>query len=121
MKFKTAYPAIILPNVDDKLEFFKESGFKVIHETKDVLEKGNIEYVLENDAGQRIDIVKSISVKKPMHVIRMNVDDYDESIEYLLSNNYRIKLGPDFGESYKCALLINPDEFRLLIMKHIEK
>lgn len=120
MKITKLYPSLAVKDPTEQLKFFKDAGYKIIHENKDVLEKGSIETTLEADNGQRIDIISTSKFEKEKHAIRMNVDDFDEALERFDKNHFNIILGPQATDSYKICVLESDIDTYIVLYQHLK-
>ena len=86
MKVTSFNPIIGTANLEEALEFYNGLGFKPIHH----FQQDNVEfYTLENEAGLRVDILKSNYIVEQgydgIFSLRVNVNDLDEAIAYFES------------------------------------
>lgn len=86
-------PAIFTYQADKLIELFEELGFSRTHH--DETEEGIInDSVRMKDAhGFSIDVTSSDYVLRDVTFIRMNVDDFEESYQYLLDRGFRNAMG----------------------------
>lgn len=120
MKIKRIYPSIATKDPKPALEFFKSSGYKVIHENKDVLEPGSIEMVLEADNGDRVDIISTSKFEVEKQAVRMNVDNFDDALEHFNKNDFRVFLGPQTTDSYKICVLDSTMGLYVVLYEHLK-
>ncbi|MBQ7500619.1 MAG: hypothetical protein IJT91_06965 [Clostridia bacterium] len=120
MKVTDYYPIFYANDVEAEVKRFTEDlGFSVIHRPK-------IEFldyaVLENGNKRRVDIVCSHfpadSFKEGFLGMRVNVDDFDESVSYFATQGYSVFGTAHETESSVTALLKKDDGSCLVLFHH---
>ena len=120
MKINDCYPIFYSKDIEAEAKRFTEDlGFSVKHRPR-------IEFldyvVLENDKKRRIDLVRSHfpadSFKDGFLGMRVNVDDFDEGVEYFKARGYAV-----FGTAHEAgssvvALLTKGDGSYLVLFHH---
>ena len=120
MKVTDCYPIFYSEDIDAAAKRFTEDlGFSVKHRPK--LEM--LDYViLENENKRRVDIVRSYfpadSFKEGFLGMRVNVDDFDESVAYFKEHGYEVFGTAHEIESSVYALLTNGDGTYLVLFHH---
>ena len=124
MKITTFNPQIMTNNPEPVMELFQELGFEKRHDKKDIGEL-KVEGIRMKDAnGYALDIsIPPISLPKDLIAIRVNVDDFDEAYELLLSQGFTNPRGDKVTEtaSSKATMLFAPSGFPVNIAQHIKK
>ena len=118
MKFTSFNPMIITRDAEAAIALFEELGFERRHTKDGFLE--DVSAVRMKDAGGfHVDIVQA-PVDRDLTGIRMNVDDFDEAYEFLVSRGFRSHDGhkpTETGSSRGC-MMISPSGFAITISKH---
>ena len=86
MKITSLYPLYTTNDIDSSLIRWSRIGFQERHviETPDYTV-----HVLKNEAGEKIDMVYAdFAYEESFFAIRMNVDNFDEGKDFLLSSGY---------------------------------
>ena len=124
MKITTFNPQIITKDASPLVELFKELGFEKRHDQEGIGEL-NVEGIRMKDAnGFYMDISQpEAPLQRDVATIRMNVDDFDEAYQLLLSKGFRNYYGDHFVETRtsKSALMIAPSGFSINLIHHIRK
>lgn len=120
MIIKNIYPAFVTNDPKSTLEVLEKIGYKVIHINEGVLDKENVEYVIEDANSNRMDVVYSKNIKNTRQSVRMNVDNFEEALNHFKNNGFEVLVGPDIKENYKCAFLKAANEFSILLYEHIK-
>ena len=91
MKLKTFNPAIVTRNAEAVIAFNERVyDFKVIHKTENYLGTTDVEYVLENPDGFRLDVIYVKDQAVDCHAMRVNVDDFEAALEEYKKEGFRI-------------------------------
>ena len=122
MKITAFNPLILTPHAAEAVALFEELGFVQAH-SKTGIEGGIASYDLKYGEDFRVDIAQLDSQSQDMMVIRMNVRDFDEAYDFLVSKGFKNASGDkviDTGSS-KAALMISPSGFGIGLAEHIRK
>ena len=122
MKITAFNPLIITSHAAEAVALFEELGFKQAH-TKTSIPGDITGYDLKYGEDFRVDIAKVDSVPQDMTTIRMNVRDFDEAYDFLISKGFKdVNNGEatDTGSS-KATMLVSPSGFSISIVQHISK
>lgn len=120
MKVTDFYPIFYAEDIEAETKrFTEELGFTVIHRPKIEL----LDYVaLENDKKRRVDLVHSYfpadSFKDGFLGMRVNVDDFEEGVDYFKTQGYAIFGTAHETESFITALLKKEDGSCLVLFHH---
>lgn len=123
MKITTFNPQIMTRNADALIRLFEELGFERRH-TKEGIGELDVTGIRMKDAdGNYLDISQSDEV--PGHdlvAIRMNVDDFDEAYQLLISNGFRNYYGDHTveNETSKSAVMISDSGVAINLVQHIK-
>ena len=113
MKITTFNPLIVTKDADSVIGLFESLGFEKRHTITVNDGKGDITSVRMKDAnGNNVDVAKA-NVPQDMTLIRMNVDNFDEAYEMLISKGFRNSQGDKTVDSAtnKSAMMISPSGF----------
>ncbi|MCQ2050185.1 MAG: VOC family protein [Candidatus Saccharibacteria bacterium] len=116
MKVTAFNPALVTNNPDESIGFFKKLGFKIIKKlTFDSV--NDIEYILENESGQRMDIVYDEKIQKNMNVCRINVDDFDEAVNIFSEHGFKFIIEPLVTKTSKVVAFETPNHYIIFILQ----
>ncbi|MBP3885017.1 MAG: hypothetical protein J6D54_08795 [Olsenella sp.] len=122
MQITTFNPSIVTSHAADAVALFEELGFTQAH-NKTGIDGDVASYDLKYGEDFRVDIAQLDSQSQDMTVIRMNVRDFDEAYDFLVSKGFKNASGDkviDTGSS-KAALMISPSGFGIGLAEHIRK
>jgi hypothetical protein len=123
MKITAFNPLILSPNPDGAIEVFEALGFERAHKKEGIA--GHVTSVdLKYGEKFRVDVAGVDKFPQDMTVIRMNVRDFDEAYQFLLSKGF--KPAREDGEvthtdSSVDTLMFSPTGFAICISEHIRK
>ena len=124
MKITTFNPLIVTAHSDDVISLFKDLGFEVRHEKKE-LDSVSSELVRMRDAnGNYIDVVQQDQLPRDLTSIRMNVDNFQEAYDLLTDHGFKSNrtdgtISED--ETAKGIGMISPSGFMIAVAEHIKK
>lgn len=118
--------SVSIGEVENTVKLFEDMGFVVKHHP--VIEEeefGRLEWVvMENESGFRMDIgglTRNAKPDKAITSIRINVDDFDEGVEFLTSRGFKLVPGqskPVETASLKSALYMSSTGFLIALVYH---
>ena len=124
MKITTFNPQIITKDAAPIVQLFEELGFEKRHDQEGIGEL-NVEGIRMKDLnGFYADVSQpDVPLERDVATIRMNVDDFDEAYQLLLSKGFRNYYGDRIVETRtsKSALMIAPSGFSINLIHHIRK
>ena len=123
MKITGFCPMIVTQDQDAIVKVFEDLGFERRHLKTDI-EGGNNENISMKDAnGNRINIASSKVIPRDLTAVNINVDDFDEAYELLLSKGFVNSRGDKITEtsSAKSTMLFSPSGFGVTLTQHIRK
>ncbi len=124
MKITTFNPQIVTNDAEAAVQLFEELGFEKRHNPTGIGDL-NVEGIRMKDAnGFCIDISQpEIQLPQDLIAIRINVDDFDEAYQLLLSRGFKNVYGDQTvgTSSSKSAMLISPSGFGINLVQHIKK
>lgn len=121
MQIRSFYPVIITNEFDKTFETFGKLGFEKAHTKLEIGATQNNNYVMKDGNGNKVDLVTSKNVPRAITAIRINVDDYEESVKYLTEMGFenRRPEGVETATS-KSTMMVAPEGYMLLICEHIK-
>ena len=122
MKITAFNPSIVTSHAADAVALFEELGFTQAH-NKTGIDGDVASYDLKYGEDFRVDVAQVDAQPQDMTVIRMNVRDFDEAYDFLISKGFKNVNGDkvtDTGSS-KGTLMISPSGFGISLAEHIRK
>ena len=122
MEITAFNPLILSPNPGEIIETLEALGFERAHTKTGI--NGHVTSVdLKYGEDFRVDVAEVTKFPQDMTVIRMNVRDFDEAYDFLISKGFKNAQGDGVAEteSSKSALMISPSGFAISLTKHIRK
>ena len=122
MKITTFNPSIITNDPDPIIQLFEELGFKQTHNKAENVDVEFSAHRMKDENGFHVDVVEVPVIPKTYSVIRINVDDYDEAMEFFKSKGFREAKGfaPSTTKSSKYAYLVSPTGTIIDVCQHIK-
>ncbi len=116
MKITCFSPLIVTSDPEKAIRLFEDLGFQKCHR-QDPSER--ITNVTMRDAdGRQVDIAGA-NVEKDLSLIRMNVDDFDEAVEFLTARGFTNRSGRVLEtESSRSAMMVSPSGFAFDLAWH---
>ena len=116
-------PQIVTKDPEPVIKLFEDLGFEKRH-TKEGIGKLDITaYRMKDENGFHIDISHA-NVGQPQDVvtIRMNVDDFDEAYQLLVSHGFRNEFGNRIAktETSRNAVMSSPSGLKITLIQHIK-
>ena len=123
MKITSFNPLIVTKDAAPIVKLFEELGFVRRHELAASTGTSDIENIrMKNDGGFYVDISQVATVPQDLTLIRMNVPDFDEAYDYLISKGFTHQSGKVVEtETNKSAMLRSPSGFAFDLCHHIRK
>lgn len=124
MEITTFNPQIVTKDAEAIATFFEELGFERRHDQKGIGEFGVRDIRMKNENGFYLDISQPEGYEHTDVVgIRMNVRDFEEAYELLISKGFKNVYGDDkvITKSSESAFLISPTSFAINLIKHHRK
>ena len=122
MKITTFNPLIISRDPDAAIELFEKLGFKQHHVKQNISEIKTTDVRMKDENGFYVDIAQGDG---EYTMIRVNVDDFDEAIEFFMShgfrkpNHERAHKTVDTGSS-RYTMVVSPSGYILAVSQHIK-
>ena len=123
MKITTFNPQIITKDAEPLVKLFEELGFEKKHSPKGIGEMNVKGIRMKDGNGFALDIsVPDVDLPQDIASIRMNVDNFEEAYDLLVSRGFRNFYGDRIVErdSSKSALMIAPSGFSVNLVQHIK-
>ena len=123
MKITTFNPLIITRDPDAAIELFEKLGFKQHHVKQNISEIKTTDVRMKDENGFYVDIAQGDG---EYTMIRVNVDDFDEAIEFFMShgfrkpNHERAHKTVDTGSS-RYTMVVSPSGYILAVSQHIKE
>ena len=124
MEITSFNPLIVTKDAAPLVELFEALGFKRRHELQTTAGTADVDSIrMKNeDGGFYVDISQVETVPQDMTLIRMNVRDFDEAYEFLLSKGFTHRSGRIVETpSSKSAMLTSPSGYAFDLCYHIRK
>ena len=122
MKITAFNPLIVSPKAEEIAALFEELGFEQAHKKEGI--NGHVtSYDLKLGEDFRVDVAHSDVVPQDLTAIRMNVRDFDEAYDFLISKGFKNAQGDTITEtsSARSALMVSPSGFAISLSYHIRK
>ena len=123
MKITSFNPLIATAHSDDIVKLFEELGFERRHTKKgiDIEDKDNTVFRMKDANGFYLDVTQEASIQRDITGIRINVDDFDEAYNLLVSHGFEqfMEQGTISTPSSKFVLLKSTSGFVINLVQHI--
>ncbi len=123
MKITTFNPQIITNDAQPLVKLFEELGFEKRHSPKGIGELDVTGIRMKDNNGFAVDIsVPNADLPQDIASIRMNVDNFEQAYDLLVSHGFRNYYGDHIVQrnSSKSALMIAPSGFSINLVQHIK-
>ena len=122
MKITSFGPLVVSPKAEELIRLFEELGFEKQHVKSDIEDGQNINSVMMDHDGNRIDIASTEHLERDLMSIRINVDDFDEAYIFFLDHGFINTRGDKITEtsSSKDTFLISPSGFGITLTEHLK-
>ena len=124
MKITTFNPQIVTKDAEKIVKLFEELGFEKRHNPQGIGELDVAGIRMKDANGFHLDISQpNIELPHDLTAIRMNVDDFEEAYQLLLSHGFRNFYGDQTVStgSSRSAMLFSPSGFAVNLVQHIKK
>ncbi|MBQ3418311.1 MAG: hypothetical protein IJH32_10840 [Ruminococcus sp.] len=122
MKITTFNPMIITRDPEPTIELFEKLGFKQHHVKQNISEIKTTDVRMKDENGFYVDIAQGDG---EYTMIRVNVDNFDEAIEFFMSHGFRkphherAHKTVDTGSS-RYTMVVSPSGYILAVSQHIK-
>ena len=121
MKITGFNPLIVTKDAEAAIKLFEELGFERRHSLD--ANTGTADFTsvrMKNESGFYVDIA-NVQVPQDMTLIRMNVDNFEEAYDLLISHGFKNTRGDTIDTKWnKSAGLSSPTGFRFDLCQHIK-
>lgn len=116
-------PLIVTKDPESVMKTFEALGFERRHTKTDIEGGANVNYAMKDANGNRINIASSETMERDLTSISMNVDNFQEAYDFLLSKGFVNPRGDKVTDtsSSKATLLFSPSGFPINVSQHIRK
>lgn len=121
MKITSFNPLIVTPEPEKLVQLFEALGFEKKHNIKNA---GNddvniCDIRMTDPNGHHVDVASTANIKQDLTIIRMNVDDFDEAYNFLISKGFTHPSGTFVENEYsKSTLMKAPSGFAFDLCHH---
>ena len=122
MKITSFNPLIITRDPEPVIKLFEELGFERRHTKENISEINTTDVRMKDSNGFHVDVAYGDG---EYTMIRVNVDDFDEAIEFFMSrgfrkpNHERAHKTVDTGSS-RYTMVVSPSGYILAVSQHIK-
>jgi uncharacterized protein YhaN len=122
IKITTFNPLIVTARADELISLFKDLGFEVRHEKKELDSVATRDVRMRNANGNHIDIVQMDQMPQNLTQIRMNVDHFDEAYAFLTEKGFTNPRGGQTVDTKtnKSCMMRSPSGFAFDLCQHIK-
>ena len=124
MKITSFNPLIVTARSKNIIELFEKLGFERRH-TKGGIEietRDNTVFRMKDENGFHVDVIYDGLFSRDVTGIRMNVDDFDEAYDLLVSHGFKKCVSEVINtSSSKFILLESPSGFIVNLVQHIKE
>ena len=123
MKITTFNPQIITTDAESAAQFFEELGFEKRHNPTGIGELDVTGIRMEDPNGFHLDISQpDTQLPRDLIAIRMNVDNFEEIYDKLISHGFKNFYGDNIVEtgSSKSAIMISPSGYAINLVQHLK-
>ena len=123
MKITSFNPTIVTKNASDVISLFEDLGFELKHKKTGINDKDITAVSMKDPNGFRVNITQSETAEQDITSIRINVRDFNEAYEFLISKGFKNAQGDKVTNtsSSKATMMIAPSGFRISLVEHIRK
>ncbi len=120
MKISSFNPLILTKEADSTIKLMEDLGFEKRHTNSDIDGKDITNVTMKDPKGFHVDVT-SVDVPQDMIIIRMNVDNFEEAYDFLISKGFTNKSGNIVeSKSSKSVMMVSPSGFAFDLCHHIK-
>ncbi len=120
MKFTSFNPLIVTKDPEPAIELMEALGFEKRHCIKHSEDDGIVTVDMKDENGFRVDIARA-DVERDLTLIRMNVDNFEEAYDFLISKGFTNPSGRVVETpSNKSTMMVSPTGFAFDLCHHIK-
>ena len=124
MKITSFNPLIVTRDAEPVIKLFEELGFEKRHQQEGIGEKDVTGIRMKDSNGFHLDISQpdSLPPGPDLVAVRMNVDNFDEAYQLLVSHGFKNFYGDHITgtRTGKSAIMISPTGFAINLIQHIK-
>ena len=122
MKITRFCPLIVTKDADAAIKVFEDLGFEKRHTKLDIEGGANVSVVLKNMSGDSVIVTKSETIPQDLTGISINVDNFQEAYDFLLSRGFVNPRGDKVTEtsSSRATMVFAPSGFPVSISEHLK-
>ena len=122
MKITGFCPLIVTRDAEAVVKVFEDLGFEKLHTKKDIEGGQNINYNMKDANGNRVNIASSETVPRDLTGITINVDNFQEAYDLLISRGFVNPRGDKVTDtsSSRATMLFAPSGFAVTITEHLK-
>lgn len=122
MKITGFCPMIVTKDAEAVMKVFEALGFERRHTKTDIEGGKNINYSMKDANGNRINIASSEVIPQDLTGISMNVDNFQEAYDFLISKGFVNPRGDKVTDtsSSRATMLFAPSGFAINIDEHLK-
>ena len=121
MKITGFRPLIVTSKSEDTIALFEALGFERRHKKTGI--NGDVDaVVMKDENGFRLNIVQADQMPQDLTSIAMNVDNFEEAYEFLISKGFMCHSGGVAVETAtnKSCCMIAPSGFAFVLCQHLK-
>ena len=88
MKITGFCPLIVTKDAASAMKVFEELGFERRHTKTDIEDGNNTAFAMKDANGNRINIASSETIPQDLMAVNINVDNFQEAYDFLLSHGF---------------------------------
>ena len=122
MKITSFNPVIITEKADEAIALFEALGFERKHRKTGINDADITSVRMKDENGFHVDVTKVEKMPRDLTAIRMNVDNFDEAYQLLISHGFKNFYGDHITgtRTGKSAIMISPTGFAINLIQHIK-
>ncbi len=120
MKITSFNPLILTKEADAAIDLMKSLGFEIRHNVGNITDKDIVNVDMKDANGFRVDVAK-VDVPTDRIIIRMNVDNFEEAYDFLISKGFTNPSGRVVeSKSSKSVMMVSPSGYAFDLCHHIK-
>ncbi len=120
MKITSFNPLILTKEADAAIEVMKALGFETRHNIQNILNQDITTVDMKHENGFRVDVTQ-VDVPADRIIIRMNVDNFEEAYDFLISKGFTNPSGRVVeSKSSKSTMMVSPSGYAFDLCHHIK-
>ena len=123
MKITGFRPIIVSTDADAAMKVFEDLGFEKRHTKTDIEGGQNTNYAMKDSNGNHIHIASSEHIPRDITAISINVDNFQEALEFFTSRGFVNTRGEKVTETSSSVdtFLLSPSGYGVVISEHIKE